>query len=77
MFYRAFIAFTAFTKFCLDIKLIALSSFYHPLINPIVNPAEILPVRGIPKLVIANQEAVVVVWTFSTTTNTWNLCHCV
>jgi hypothetical protein len=30
----------------------------HPLINPIVNPADILPVRGIPKLVIADEEAV-------------------
>ena len=30
----------------------------HPLINPIVNPADILPVRGIPKLVIANDGAV-------------------
>jgi hypothetical protein len=28
------------------------------LINPIVNPAYILPVNGIPKLVIANEEAV-------------------
>jgi hypothetical protein len=33
-------------------------SYYHPFINPIVNPADILPVRGIPKLVIANEEAV-------------------
>jgi len=24
--------------------------FYHPLINPIVNPAEILPVNGIQSL---------------------------
>ena len=31
---------------------------YHPFINPIVNPADILPVNGIPKLVIANEEAV-------------------
>ena len=30
--------------------------FYHPFINPIVNPADILPVNGIPKLVIANEE---------------------
>ena len=30
----------------------------YPFINPIVNPADILPVRGIPKLVIANEEAV-------------------
>jgi hypothetical protein len=28
------------------------------LINPIVNPADILPVNGIPKLVIANEEVV-------------------
>jgi hypothetical protein len=34
------------------------------LINPIVNPADILPVRGIPKLVIANEEAVAV-WLLS------------
>jgi hypothetical protein len=35
------------------------SSSYHPLINPIVNPAaEILPVNGIPKIVIANDENV-------------------
>jgi hypothetical protein len=38
--------------FCLDI--------YHHLINPIVNPADILPVRGISKLVIANEEAAAV-----------------
>jgi hypothetical protein len=31
------------------------------LINPIVNPAEILPVNGIPKLIVAN-EAVAAVW---------------
>ena len=31
---------------------------YHHLINPRVNPADILPVSGIPKLVIANEEAV-------------------
>ena len=31
---------------------------HHPLINPRVNPAEILPVNGIPKLVITNDEAV-------------------
>ena len=34
-----------------------LSSSYYPFINPIVNPADILPVRGIPKLVIANEAA--------------------
>jgi hypothetical protein len=34
---------------------------YHPFINPIVNPADILPVNGMPKLVIAN-EAVVAAW---------------
>jgi hypothetical protein len=32
------------------------------LINPIVNPAHILPVNGIPKLVMANEEAVAVAW---------------
>jgi len=32
---------------------------YHPLINPRVNPADILPVNGIPKLVITNEEAAV------------------
>ena len=31
---------------------------YHPLINPRVNPADIIPVNGIPKLVIANEEVV-------------------
>ena len=36
---------------------------YHPFINPIVNPADILPVKGIPKLIIANQEAVAAEWT--------------
>lgn len=30
----------------------------QPLINPIVNPADILRVNGISKLVIANEEAV-------------------
>jgi hypothetical protein len=29
----------------------------HPLINPRVNPADILPVNGIPKLVIAIEAA--------------------
>jgi hypothetical protein len=37
------------------------SSSYYPLINPRVNPAYILPVRGIPKLVIAN-KAVAAAW---------------
>jgi hypothetical protein len=37
-------------------------SYYHPFINPIVNPADILPVNGIPKLVIANDEAVAAAW---------------
>jgi hypothetical protein len=37
-------------------------SYYHPLINPIVNPADILPVNGIPKVVIANEEAVAAAW---------------
>jgi hypothetical protein len=31
---------------------------YHPFKNPIVNPADILSVNGIPKLVIANEDAV-------------------
>jgi hypothetical protein len=33
---------------------------YHPLINPIVNPTAdiLLPVNVIPKLLIANEEAV-------------------
>ena len=35
---------------------------YHPFINPIVNPADILPVSGIPKLVIANEETVAAAW---------------
>ena len=36
------------------------------MINPIVNPADILPVRGIPKLVIDNEdEAVAAVWLLS------------
>jgi hypothetical protein len=30
---------------------------YHPLINPRVNPADILPVNGIPKIPIVNEEA--------------------
>jgi hypothetical protein len=30
----------------------------YPFIKPIVNPADILPVKGIPKLVIANEEVV-------------------
>ena len=39
---------------------------YHPLINPIVNPADILlPVNGIPKLLIANEEAAAA-WTSPT-----------
>jgi hypothetical protein len=36
--------------------------YYHPFINPIVNPADILPVNGIPKLVVANEEAVTAAW---------------
>jgi hypothetical protein len=32
------------------------------LINPRVNQADILPVRGIPKLVIAKEDAVAAVW---------------
>jgi hypothetical protein len=34
----------------------------HPLMNPIVNPADILSVNGIPKLVIANEDAVAAAW---------------
>ncbi|HZC48132.1 MAG TPA: hypothetical protein VE244_03620 [Nitrososphaeraceae archaeon] len=30
----------------------------YPFINPIVNPADTLPVNGISKLVIANEEAI-------------------
>ena len=41
-----------------------LFSYYHPLINPRVNPADILPVRGIPKLVIANEAPISEVWTY-------------
>jgi hypothetical protein len=37
----------------------------YPLINPIVNPDDILPVNGIPKLVIANEEAVAAAWLLS------------
>jgi hypothetical protein len=32
--------------------------YHHPFINPKVNPADVLPVNGIPKLVIATEEAV-------------------
>jgi hypothetical protein len=35
---------------------------YHPLINPRVKPAYILSVNGIPKFVIANDEAVAAAW---------------
>jgi hypothetical protein len=38
---------------------------YHLLINPRVNPADILPVNGIPKLVIANEEVVAAAWLLS------------
>jgi hypothetical protein len=34
----------------------------HPFINPIVNPADILPVNGIPKFVIANEAAADCPW---------------
>jgi hypothetical protein len=34
----------------------------YPFINPRVNPADILPVNGIPKLVIANEEVVAAAW---------------
>ena len=42
-----------------DSLAIRLVSYYyhHPLINRTVNPAEILPVSGIPKLVIAKCDA--------------------
>ena len=40
-----------------------LSPKSHPLINPIVNPADMLPVNGMPKLVIDNEEAVAAAWT--------------
>ena len=39
-----------------------LSLSNHPLINLIVNPADILSVRGIPKLIIANEEAAAAAW---------------
>jgi hypothetical protein len=32
------------------------------LINPIVNPADILPVNGIPKLVIVNEAVAAAAW---------------
>jgi hypothetical protein len=36
---------------------------YHPLIKPIVNPtADTLPVNGIPKFTITNEEAVTAAW---------------
>src|SRR5215212_8832444 len=41
--------------------MIACIFYYHPLINPRVNPADILSVSGIPKLVIANEEEAVTV----------------
>ena len=31
--------------------------FHHPFINPIANPADMLPVNGISKLVITNEAA--------------------
>ncbi|MDQ3975543.1 MAG: hypothetical protein M3264_03360 [Thermoproteota archaeon] len=44
-------------KYIIYLFLSCPSSSYHPLINPIVNPAaDILPVNGIPKIVIANDE---------------------
>jgi hypothetical protein len=46
---------SAYNKICL-VMLVSLS--YHPFINPIVNPADILSVNGIPKLVIANEDDV-------------------
>jgi hypothetical protein len=47
---------SAYNKICLVVLLLSLS--YHPFINPIVNPADILSVNGIPKLVIANEDDV-------------------
>ena len=57
-----------------------LSFSYHPFINPIVNPADILPVSGIPKLVIANEEAVAAAVPSFYAPHNWpypegNLCH--
>ena len=43
-------------------------SSYHSFIKPIVNPADILPVNGIPKLVIANEEDAVAAVT-------WLICQ--
>ena len=40
-------------------------TYHHPFINPIVNPADMLPVRGIPKFVNANEEAVAAAWLLS------------
>jgi hypothetical protein len=40
-----------------SIKLFCQMADIQPLINPIVNPADILPVNGIPKFVIANEAA--------------------
>jgi hypothetical protein len=50
---------SAYNKICLVVLLLSLS--YHPFINPIVNPADILSVNGIPKLVIANEDDVAAV----------------
>jgi hypothetical protein len=37
---------------------VGLIYYHHPLINPIVNPADILPVNGIVKFVIAKYVCV-------------------
>jgi hypothetical protein len=37
----------------------------YPFINPIVNPADILPVKGIPKFIIPNEETVAAAWLLS------------
>jgi hypothetical protein len=42
-----------------------MSFFYHPFRNPIVNPADILPVNGIPKFVIATKEDIAAAWLLS------------
>jgi hypothetical protein len=35
---------------------------YRPLINPRLNPADMLPVNGKPKLVIDREEAIAAAW---------------
>ncbi len=51
-------------------------SYHHPFINPTVNPADILPVNGIPKFVIA-RETVAQDGHRYATANTWNLHNCI